>query len=682
MNQKSVMSSLYVGGLHPEVMENMLVEKFSPAGRIHSIRLCRDRKTGSSLGYAFVNFHRRAEAERALEMLNYEPLMGRPMRIMWSHKDSSLRNTGMGKLFVRNLDNSIGNMALHDIFSTFGKVLSCTVVNNETGSKGYGIVHFESLEAANMAIERLNGKLLNGCKVFVERFKPYEGHKAEAGPQSQDFTNIYIRNLGEVVDEIKLKNIFSKFGPVMKVHVETDEDKRSGYVKFEKHEDAQRAVEEMNGMVMYGKQMYVTQAQTKAERPNHKFEQVKMENGRSRGSGFMHSSCSQETTKAGNLHWTAQTMEPQYVQNMPDGVDPAPGHQETSGTITPSSSQVPCVTVESTVITTPTSVDTVPVADSVPAVESVPAEHTVPAVESVPAEHTVPAVESVPAEHTLPAVESVPAEHTLPAVESVPVEHTVPAVESVPVEYTVPAVESVPAEHTVPAAESVPVEYTVPAVESVPVEHTVPAVESVPVVDTLPAVESVPVPAADKLPAPTQAPNADVICLPSTCMVSESEAANMAIERPNGKLLNARKVFVERFKPREEHKAEAGPQSQFFTNIYIRNLGEVVDETKLKNIFSKFGPVLNVHVVTDVNRKPKRSGYVKFERHEDAQKAVQEMNGMVMYGKQMYVTRAQTKAERPNHKFEQVKMENGRSRGSGFVHSSSSQEATKARNLH
>ncbi|XP_053530519.1 polyadenylate-binding protein 1 isoform X2 [Ictalurus punctatus] len=646
MNQKSVMSSLYVGGLHPEVMENMLVEKFSPAGRIHSIRLCRDRKTGSSLGYAFVNFHRRAEAERALEMLNYEPLMGRPMRIMWSHKDSSLRNTGMGKLFVRNLDNSIGNMALHDIFSTFGKVLSCTVVNNETGSKGYGIVHFESLEAANMAIERLNGKLLNGCKVFVERFKPYEGHKAEAGPHSQDFTNIYIRNLGEVVDETKLKNIFSKFGPVLKVHVETDEDKRSGYVKFEKHEDAQKAVEEMNGMVMYGKQMYVTQAQTKAEQPNHKFEQVKMENCRSRGSGFVHPSSSQEATKARNLHWTAQTMEPQHVQNMPDGVEPAPGHQQTSGTITPSSSQVPCVTVESTVITTPTSVDTVQVADSEPAVESVSAEHTVPAVESVPAEHTVPAVESVPAEHTVPAVESVPAEHTVPAVESVPAEHTVPAV------------------------------------DSVPAEHTVPAVESVPVVDTLPAVESVPVPAADKLPAPTQAPNADVICLPSTCMVSESEAGNMAIERPNGKLLNARKVFVERFKPREEHKAEAGPHSQFFTNIYIRNLGEVVDETKLKNIFSKFGPVLNVHVVTDVNRKPKRSGYVKFEKHEDAQKAVQEMNGMVMYGKQMYVTRAQTKAERPNHKFEQVKMENCRSRGSGFVHSSSSQEATMARNLH
>ncbi|KAF4074536.1 hypothetical protein AMELA_G00240360 [Ameiurus melas] len=608
MNQKSFMSSLYVGGLHPEVTENMLVEKFSPAGRIHSVRICRDRKTGSSLGYAFVNFHRRVEAERAVEMLNYEPLMGRPMRIMWSHKDSSLRNTGMGKLFVRNLDNSIGNMALYDIFSTFGKVLSCTVVGNETGSKGYGIVHFASLEAANMALDRLNGKLLNGCKVFVERFKPREEHKAEAGPHSQDFTNIYIRNLGEVVDETKLKNIFSKFGPVLTVHVEKVEDKRSGYVTFERHEDALKAVEEMNGMVMYGKQMYVT----KAERPNHKFEQVKMENGRSRGSVFVHSSSSQEATKTRNLHWTAQTIQSQYVQNMPDGVEPAPVRQQTTGTITPSSSQVPCVTVESTVVTTPTSEDIVPVADSVPAVESVPAEHTVPAVKSVPAEHTVPAVESVPAEHTVPAVGSVPAEHTVPAVESVPAEHTVPAVESVPV------------------------------------------------------------PAADELPAPTQAPKADVTCLPSTCMVSESQAANMAIERLNGKLPNTRKVFVERFKPREEHKAEAGPHSQDFTNIYIRNLGEVVDETKLKNIFSKFGPVLNVHVVTDVNRKPKRSGYVKFERHKDALKAVQEMNGMVMYGKQMYVTRAQTKAERPNHKFEQVKIINrkemgGPGRASGVV---------------
>lgn len=68
-----------------------------------------------------------AAAECALDTMNYEVIKGRPIRIMWSQRDPCLRKSGVGNIFIKNMDESIDNKALYDTFSAFGNILSCKV---------------------------------------------------------------------------------------------------------------------------------------------------------------------------------------------------------------------------------------------------------------------------------------------------------------------------------------------------------------------------------------------------------------------------------------------------------------------------------------------------------------------------------------------------------------------------
>jgi len=247
----------------------MLFEVFNLVGPVGSIRVCRDAVTRRSLGYAYVNYHNVADGERALETLNYSVLKGRPIRIMWSQRDPALRKSGSGNIFIKNLDPSIDNKALHDTFAAFGNILSCKVAMDNDQSKGYGFVHYETEEAAQQAIKHVNGMLLNDRKVFVGMHIPKKERMSKIEELRAKYTNIYVKNLDESVDDDEFRAMFEPFGDVTSAVVSKDENGKSrgfGFVNFNDHEAARKAVEEMHEKEIKDKQLYVARAQKKAER--------------------------------------------------------------------------------------------------------------------------------------------------------------------------------------------------------------------------------------------------------------------------------------------------------------------------------------------------------------------------------------------------------------------------------
>lgn len=245
-NASAQYASLYVGDLPQEVTEDVLYQVFNTVGPVASIRVCRDSVTRKSLGYAYVNFHSVQDAERALDTLNFSNIKGHPCRIMWSHRDPTVRRSNASNVFVKNLDKNIDNKALHDTFCLFGNILSCKVAQDPEGkSRGFGFVHFETEEAAKTAIEKLNGMKIGEKTVFVGAFLK-NSDRDNGTPKA--FSNVYMKHLPDSWDEDLIKATLEEFGPVDSFVVKIDpKGRRFAFANFEDFDQAKAAVDALHG---------------------------------------------------------------------------------------------------------------------------------------------------------------------------------------------------------------------------------------------------------------------------------------------------------------------------------------------------------------------------------------------------------------------------------------------------
>ena len=88
--------NIYVGNLSYDLTETDLQEAFQAFGQVASASIIKDKFSGRSRGFAFVEMPTEAEAKAAIEGLNDKDLKGRALRVNEARPRSEGRQGGGG----------------------------------------------------------------------------------------------------------------------------------------------------------------------------------------------------------------------------------------------------------------------------------------------------------------------------------------------------------------------------------------------------------------------------------------------------------------------------------------------------------------------------------------------------------------------------------------------------------
>ena len=76
-----VLKNIYVGNISFQTTEQDIDAAFSAYGQVDKVQIVKDRDTGQSRGFAFVEMANNAEADKAMEALNGADLGGRTLTV-------------------------------------------------------------------------------------------------------------------------------------------------------------------------------------------------------------------------------------------------------------------------------------------------------------------------------------------------------------------------------------------------------------------------------------------------------------------------------------------------------------------------------------------------------------------------------------------------------------------------
>lgn len=168
---------------------------------------------------------------------------------------------------LKGLPKSMDEKKFEDLVKEFGPAKKRFISKEKTTGecKGFGFVHYRSKSVAEKAIEELNGKEIDESVLTVEWSKREKTNK----------TKIYISSLPESVQEGDIQELVKDLGPHERIYLAKDKTtglgKGYGFVDFQNHEDAEKAIETLNGKKHGDAELKVDWAKMKERRRRRPF---------------------------------------------------------------------------------------------------------------------------------------------------------------------------------------------------------------------------------------------------------------------------------------------------------------------------------------------------------------------------------------------------------------------------
>jgi polyadenylate-binding protein len=284
---RTTTANLFIKGLGDTTARDLEIY-FSAHGTITSCKVLYDEK-GASRGYGFLQYEKQEDAEAAIKHKNNTVLSGNLISVEHFVPRDQREMPHPNNIYVRGFGPEVTRETLISRFSEFGEISSAVILPNKSAGgedRYFGFVCYNSSESANAAIHAMHNREEEGIHWYVaphlnrrERLIKLQGEFKQR-QENWKQRNLYISKLQPAIDEEKLYKLFRDFGEISSVKVLKSENikydaegnkyfeqlsRGSGFVCFQRPEDAERAFTQMDRKKVEDREIRVFRWKPKTE---------------------------------------------------------------------------------------------------------------------------------------------------------------------------------------------------------------------------------------------------------------------------------------------------------------------------------------------------------------------------------------------------------------------------------